>query len=202
MENVIKYEPAILEEECIGWLQINNQGFSEEVNVMPKNLDKINKYIMKRRYIKEFIKNIKQDNKVYLILNIINESKILTNIQKNLKVKQIVNDGFKESELIHGIFLKKVDKIDSLDDIIRRVRELSPMFIFSKEEFSEEKLIKILINIDFINQPRHTYEYIPRIEIVPTLINNFVSIMYLSTCSDIFHEDIFICYSPRTYNIL
>lgn len=82
-----KHQPASVKNEYFEWININEDGSYNFLDDMPKNIEKINRYVIGEWSFKEFFNKFLREKRIYLCFYFGKRSKSLTKIQKLFREK-------------------------------------------------------------------------------------------------------------------
>ncbi|MCM0649719.1 hypothetical protein NBE98_15235 [Clostridium swellfunianum] len=174
-----KHQPASLKNELFRWISINEDGSYNIVDETLENIEKINRYVIEKWSIEEFLLQLLKSKEIYLCFYVGKRSKSLTKVQKLFKEKSLMKHGCKKSIYREDFYFESLKNLpllpyDLIDDYY-----CDSMFVVSEKELDEKRLIWLVGNLNLFNQPLELGDYFPTTDVIPSILREEIGIVFL-----------------------
>jgi hypothetical protein len=197
-----KHEPASISKEAYSFISICSDNISDSKKNWcfvdaPAEIESLNRYVVGKENIIEFISVLMSQNDVYSCIYLSNKAARLTKIQKQFKEKKLIKNGWEECTFKKELYIKSMDNVFEGDiDFISDI-DTDSVLLVCKDSKVQEDLMKVLDGIDLFDQPKDISSYYPTKKVISTLKQSNVAIIYFKRLlEELSARDVFISYSP------
>lgn len=175
-----KHQPASVKNEYFAWITIHEDGSYNFLDKMPKNIERINRYVIEEWAIKEFFKEFLEKKIIYLCSYFGERSKSLTKVQRLFREKKLIKGGCKKSDLGNDIFVSNIKNIELIPFELINDYYYDSIFIISQKEFNSEEFNEVAKKLNLFAQPMNLGDYFPTEDVIEIINKKKIGIIYLN----------------------